>query len=144
MQNHKKNVGFSLIELMITLAIIGILAAVALPAYDSYVTRGRIPDATSYLAAQRVRMEQYYQDNRTYVGFPLCTTADTSSSPHFNFSCDGAPTASTFTLQAVGKAAMAGFTFKVDQQNSKSSTVTGVSGWSGNAACWVTNKGGKC
>ena len=58
--------GFTLIELMITVAIAAILAAVAIPMYRDYVVRSRIIDATSRLSDFRVRMEQYFMDNRTY------------------------------------------------------------------------------
>ena len=67
-----KQSGFTLIELMIVVAIVGILATIAYPSYTDYVIRGRIPDATSGLAAKRVQMEQFFQDNRTYVGAPAC------------------------------------------------------------------------
>ena len=62
--------GFTLIELMIVVAIIGILATIALPAYSNYVRSGKATEATSTLASARVQMEQHFQDNRTYVGGP--------------------------------------------------------------------------
>ena len=139
--------GFTLIELMVTVAIIGVLAAVALPAYQSYLTRGRIPEATTHLSAKRVRMEQFYQDNRTYVDAPAGAD-DTASSKYFDFSANGGGgdtrTATGYTLFARGKGAMSAFTFSVDQSNTRSSTVTGMSGWTGNSACWVTKQGGTC
>ena len=137
----KMQSGFTLIEVMITVVIVGIIAMVALPSYQDYVVRGKIPDATSSLAAKRVQAEQFFQDNRTYVGAPACT-ADTASSQFFDFSCTGV-TASAYTLQAVGKNSMAGFTYTVDQSNSKASTIS-ASGWTGNSTCWVTKKGGSC
>jgi type IV pilus assembly protein PilE len=130
-----------LIELMITVVVVAILAAVALPSYTNYVRRGKIPDATSNLSAKRVKIEQFFQDNRTYVGAPVLGN-DPDSSKYFDFA--GVATASTYTLTATGKNSMAGFTYTVDQANSKASTVTGVSGWSGNASCWVTRQGGQC
>ena len=133
--------GFTLIELMIVVAIVGILAAVALPAYTDYIVRGKIPEATSNLAAKRVQMEQFFQDNLTYASAPACS-ADTSSSQYFSFSCSSA-TATAFSLQAVGTGSMTGFTFTVDQSNTKATTAV-PSGWTTNAACWVTKKGGDC
>lgn len=134
--------GFTLIELMIVVAIVGILAAIVVPSYRDYLTRGRIPDATSNLSTKRVQMEQFYQDNRTYVSATACT-ADSTTSKYFDISCSGAATSTTFTLQAVGKGAMAGFTYTIDQNNAKASTIT-ASGWTGNTTCWVTKKGGAC
>ena len=134
--------GFTLIELMIVVAIVGILSAVALPAYNSYITRGRIPEATGNLGAKKVKMEQFFQDTRTYVGAPAAAS-DTTTSKYFDFSGSDLTT-STYTLTATGKSSMTGFTYTVNQANTKTTTITGVSGWTGNTSCWVTKKGGAC
>ncbi|MEI8171280.1 MAG: type IV pilin protein [Rhodoferax sp.] len=133
--------GFTLVELMITVAIIGILASIAVPSYQEYIIRGRIPDATSNLATKRVQMEQFFQDNRTYLNATACT-ADSTSSKYFTFDCEVAGSASAFKLRAVGSGAMTGFTFTVDQSNTKASS--GPSGWTSSTSCWITNKGGTC
>ena len=141
-----KQRGFTLIELMVTVLIVSILAAVALPSYSNYVKRGRIPDATSNLAAKRVQMEQFYQDNRTYAASPACNT-DTTSSPYFTFSCTSADGYLTsYTIQAAGVGSMAGFTYTIDQSNSKQTTAA-PSGWAAAAmpaVCWITKQGGAC
>lgn len=137
----KKQDGFTLVEMLIVVAIIGILSAVALPAYSDYVTTAKIPSATSVLSSKRVQMEQFFQDNRTYVGAPACT-ADSTSSQHFDFSCT-VQTATAFTLQAAGKSTMAGFTYTVTQADVRASTTT-KSGWTGNATCWAISKAGTC
>ena len=134
--------GFTLVEVMVVVAIIGILAAVALPAYSDYVIRGKIPDATSALSTKRAQLEQFFMDNRTYVGAPSCTD-DATSSQYFDFSCT-AQTATAFTLQAAGKGTMAGFNYTIDQAAAKTSAIT-ASGWAAEStSCWIIRKGGAC
>lgn len=135
--------GFTLIEVMVTVAIIGILAAVALPSYKAYVVRGKIPEATAGLATRQVRLEQFFQDRRTYVGAPDCST-DSSSSKYFNFSCS-ASSASAFVLQAVGKDSMAGFTYTVNEAGVKTSAAL-PSGWTTPSpnTCWALKQDGSC
>lgn len=137
------NKGFTLIELMVVVAIVAILAVVAVPMYTDYVMRARIPDATSGLSTRRVALEQFYQDNRTYVGAPACV-ADTTNK-NFDFSCT-TQTAVAFTVQALGKGAMTGFTYTLDS-NSNKQTTAAPANWAAAAmptACWITKKGGQC
>lgn len=140
--------GFTLIEVMITVAIVAILAAIALPSYRDYVLRGQVVDATNGLAGMRADMERYFQDNRTYVGATAPCAAGTDASRTFGsflLSCDGTPTATTFSIQAVGSGSTAGFTYKVDQTNQRSTTaVSSGSGWSTCATAWVMKKGQAC
>lgn len=134
--------GFTLIELMVVIAIIAILASIALPAYTDYVVRSRIPEATSGLASKRTRLELFFDNNRTYAAAPDCTS-DSTTSTAFTFSCSGTPDATTYTLQAVGTGAMAGFTFTVNQANARATTAV-PSGWTTSGSCWVTRKDGTC
>ncbi len=145
----KNQIGFTLIELMIAVVVVAILAAVALPSYTSYVTRGRISEATAGLAAKRVQLEQFFQDNRTYVsGLATVPTtnacdADTTTSSYFDFSCVAGWDNLTYTLQAVGKNAMTGFTYTINQPGARTSVIT-ATGWTANTNCWVTKQGGGC
>ena len=132
--------GFTLIEVMIVVAIIGILAAIAIPNYQEYVQRGYTVDATNALSSMRARLEQHYQDNRTYATSGTFTTpCATSTVGRFNVACTGAPTATTYTITAIGAGPMAGFSYSVDQNNTMSSTA-----WGATNACWVTRRGGTC
>ena len=144
--------GFTLIELMIAVVVVAILSAIALPSYQDYITRGKITEATANLADMRVKMEQYFQDNRTYVG--ACVAGTTAPLPtgtkYFIFTCPTL-TATAFTVQADGVAGqgMGGFVYTVNETNVQATTITGGSaaataGWTGNAACWVIRKGGSC
>ncbi len=70
MQLYKKQTsesGFTLIELMITIAILGIIASIALPSYSSYVKRGNRSEGRAYLVNAAALMERYYSDNNVYA-----------------------------------------------------------------------------
>jgi len=122
-------------ELLVVVAVIGILAAIAIPYYNDYIIRGKLPEAQSALSDGRVQMEQFFQDNRTYVGGPT-----PAATPNFTYS-SGTPTVSTYTLTATGLNTVAGFVFTIDQNNNKATTAT-PSGWGGAQSCWVRIKGG--
>lgn len=79
--------GFTLIEVMITVVIVSILGAIAIPQYSDYVTRGRIPTATNALADMRIRMEQFFQDNRTYSNAGACGVPNPTGLSHFGVAC---------------------------------------------------------
>ena len=145
-----KQSGFTLIEIMVTVAIVAILATIALPSYQEYVTRSRFSDATSALANKRVQIEQFFQDARTYEGAPGCADDDADSasptSTLFDFSCGDTANENGFTLTASGRAGtpMAGFTFTINEAGNRASTVPAGSGWTANPNCWIRAKGGTC
>jgi type IV pilus assembly protein PilE len=140
--------GFTLIELMITVAIVGILAAIALPSYRSYVIRGQLVSATNGLSATQANMERYFQDNRTYLaanGFnPPCLTPVLYGT--FTVSCPLVLTATTFTIQAIGANSTNGFKFYIDQQGNQWSTAAppAPAGWTNCATSWETKQGQCC
>lgn len=140
--------GFTLIEVMITVAIIGILAAIAYPSYSDYLVRGDLAEGPNGLSAMRANMERHFQDNRTYATVGDFTTpcaAGTDASRKqgkFQISCDGTPDGDSFVLQAVGEGRVSGFTYKIDQAGVQSTSAP--SPWPSCASKWMMKKGDTC
>ncbi len=146
--------GFTLIELMITVAIIAILASVAIPSYSNYVQRGKIAEAIGNLSNGRVKMEQMFMDSRSYVNGLGCAAAGDPiifpDAKNFTYSCSTL-TINTYVLTATGVASngMGGFSYTIDDANVKTSSITGnaaANGWSNPNPnnCWTTKQGGTC
>lgn len=148
---RRRPAGFTLIELMITVAIVAILTAIAYPSYRDYVIRGQVVDATNGLSAMSANMERFFQDNRTYVGADLGTGPCVSApSGNFTVTCAAAPTLLKFSLTATGNVGtgVTGFTYGIDQAGNKSTAFTAgaPASWSvtgGCAASWEL-KAGQC
>jgi type IV pilus assembly protein PilE len=138
--------GFTLMEAMIVTAIIAILAAIALPSYTTYVRRSHILEAVARLADARARMEEFFQDERTYVDASGgCGAAPNAPAPPDAFVITCSATAATFTYTATGKGArgMSAFVYSIDEGGAKA-TVSVPSGWQRTADCWTIRADGSC
>ena len=133
--------GFNLIELLVAIAIIGILSSIAVPQYFQYTLRGKISEAPAALGELRLRAERFFSDNRTYVGF----NTTVGNARNFTYACT-TPSATEFTCTATGVAGagLGGFVYTINHANVRTSTFTGVSGWNNSTTCWVTKKGETC
>lgn len=118
--SYKKNQnGFSLLELMVTILIIGILASIAIPSYSSYMAKARRADGKAALVNFGNAMERYYTEKYTYTG--AATGGNDTGSPtifateapldgdnkYYDLTINAA-TATTYTLRATPKGAQAG------------------------------------
>jgi len=137
--------GFTLIEMMIVVALIAILAAIALPSYNDYIRRGQQPEAFNALSDFRAKMEQYYQDNRKYGSGTTCANDATASSwnrfaatKYFNYACtitDGAQQA--YSITATGKdGQVKNDVYSIDQNGNRSTSK--FKGATVSAECWLT------
>jgi len=115
--------GFTLIELMVVVAIVAILTAIAVPAYTRYVQRGDLVEATQGLSQYRVQMEQYYQDNGNYGTGGACGIAAPATLVNFGLACV-LNSAQSYTATMTGKNAtqVTGFAYTINQSNTQQTT----------------------
>ena len=148
MQRPVRSSGFTLIEIMVTVVIVSILAAIAIPQYRNYVERGKVTEAVSTLSALRLGAEKWFADSRTYVpGTPDWRTV--SGTKYFTYDCNTpAITQTTYTCTATGVSSegMGGFKFTINESNARTSTFTSPSTWTTPSpnTCWVRRKGDGC
>jgi type IV pilus assembly protein PilE len=133
---RRRQAGFTLIEVLIAIAIIGILSAVAIPSYSGYVLRGRLTEAFTALSAMQPKAEEFWSNNRTYVGLTL-----PDATANFSYSAD--LSASGYTITATGAGPAADFKYTIDQ-NGNRVTTSAPAGWTASPTCWVDRKGGQC
>ncbi|MDD2742914.1 MAG: type IV pilin protein [Rhodocyclaceae bacterium] len=154
----KRNIsisGFTLIEILIVIAILGILAAIAVPSYNEYILKAKLPEAFNMLSEGRVKMEQLFQDNRRYATVvdgvvcpPAVATTLDDGAKYFTISCavvaKTAATDESYTITATGVAGSptANFAYTINNLNVRTTTST----YWGNTSttCWVSNPSGGC
>jgi type IV pilus assembly protein PilE len=141
--------GFTLIELMITLAIVAILASVAVPAYTDYLRRGDLPEAFTNLSTLRVDLEQYYQDHQNY-GSNACADGTTSTwatfpntIKYFTYTCALTNAGQGYTITATGVTSTQanGHVYTINESNAQQTTQ--FKGSTVAANCWLA-KGDEC
>lgn len=137
MKRH--TIGFTLLELMITVVIIAILAAIAMPAYKKYVVKSHVRSAMTDLTSLSLVVENLYQRNLRYIA----TTADDTAASSYistnngitwnpaesaNFTYTITATTTTYSLKAVGNTGTinAGCTLTLTNTNTKTIADTGT------------------
>lgn len=141
---NKHNEGFTLVELMITVAILAILATIAIPAYRNYIDRAKQSDAIIGLKAAQMAQEQYFSENNAYSstidilpGFSDSTVNDSYVKGDYHFSATAtiatATTAPSFEIVATSSTLHD--RWKIDQSMinpvaDTNSTYPGIKGYS--------------
>lgn len=132
-RNRKPSRGLTLVELLITIAVISILAAIGYPAYTSYTHKARRTEATGALLDFATRMERYYADNNSYAGATVNNIMGGADTEHgyYTLSVTLSNGNQSYTLSAARAGAQANDdcgTFSLNSLGAKSVTGTG--------ACW--------
>ena len=141
--------GFTLIELMIVLAIIAVLAAIAMPNYNDSVRRAQLVESGNVHSDWRVKLEQFYQDNRAYgTAGTTCGVANPSASVirYFTYTCVTAAdlsgtAAQTYTITATGAGPVVGYDYTINSANQR--RTTNYAGTASTKTCWLV-KGSEC
>ena len=139
--SSRRAVGFTLIELMITVAVIAILAAIAMPSYQEYVRRGRLADAQSFMQDVVARQQHFLLDRRAYAvsitdppasnGLGLTLPTNVSSYYTVTIATDNTTSPPSFVVTGAPSGTQASQkcgTLTIDQRGVKAATGTGT--------CW--------
>ncbi len=128
---------------MVTIAIVGILSAIAVPAYRSYLDRTYIAEAFNVLSGDQIQMQQYFQDNGTYANGTACAVA-MANTTHFTISCalNGSGFIIKATSAAVDGLSVGEYVFTIDDANNQQTT--SFQSISVSAQCWLLKSGTSC
>lgn len=135
---RRRQRGFTLIELMIGVAVLGILVAIAYPGYRDQVAKGHRADARTALLALAQRMERFYTERSTYVGATLGAAGifpAASENGYYTLSI-AAQTADGFTIKAVPAGVQAGDKCGSYLFNQLGQKTLGADATLGVASCW--------
>jgi type IV pilus assembly protein PilE len=125
--------GFTLIELLIVVAIVGILAAIAIPMYNEQVRKGRRADAMRAVGDLQLALESWRSENPSYGNCAEClsgTYPAAPTSPYYNIAIGAGADATSYTITATPSGSQAG-----DRCGNLTATRASKPDWNGDADC---------
>jgi type IV pilus assembly protein PilE len=137
--------GFTLIELMVTITVVAIIAAIALPAYGAYTRKAKLHEAFAFMLALSAQEEQYWNDAHDYGLRDCAVRAQAGSSKYFSYTCDIYDSQQSYMVTAKGQGDLLGYNFTIQRLRGDKQPVRmtrdfpPVSGLS--APCWMDAPG---
>lgn len=132
--------GFTLIEILVTIAIVAILAAIAMPSYTAYVQRSRVPAGLDALSSYFTRMEQRFQDVGSYASGSDCAVS-LPTATNYTITCTLSGGGTGYLATATGSGPISGYAYTINHQGTRATTAhpKGVPG----SNCWSI-RGAQC
>ena len=139
-----KTNGFTLIEMLIVVAVIGILSAIAVPSYNQYVIRAKVSEGLQLLAGAKLPIDQYYQDNGTYLNGANCGGTLPANTSNFTFACaavaaaGATPESYKVTMKGVTTSSVKSYEYTLTDRGIRATTAHPTRT---DTACWVQPNG---
>ena len=134
---RRRESGYTLIEIVITIMVLSVLAAMAVTSFSNYVRRARAADAIEQLDLYRTRMEKAFHNNANY-GVGACAVALPTTVQQFAFACALGAGNESYVARATGSGSMNGYEFSIDDRGIRRTEA--FPGLAAAADCWMVEK----
>jgi type IV pilus assembly protein PilE len=146
--NSGQSQGFTIIELVIVMAIIGLLAGIAMPAFQDYTQQGRIAEAASLLTHSATQLENHYLETRQYGDVAGNCPPVTTSTEYFDIACslpNGNNQQYNLTATSTGKLSQTKtITLSLNEQGTRSTELLVGTNPPKQFPCWLLSSTGVC
>ena len=143
--NHRTAAGFTLIEILIAVAIISLIVSLGYPSYAYHVKRAKIAEATTSLSELHLRSAHQFQDGRTYIKADNSCIVNAPSNDYFSFHCTATDDTYTWTAKSkadAGLGAQNDYAYSIDHNGNK--RTQRFSGTEVSKTCWILKQSTIC